>query len=47
MSQKRSELKHVYVEKEVWRRIHELKYRWGMETFSDVIKELLRRLELW
>lgn len=41
------EVKHTLLEKEVWKRIHELKYEWGKETVSDVVKELLQRLNLW
>lgn len=43
----KAEVKHIFVEKEVWKRIHELKYEWDMESVSAVIKELLRRLNLW
>ncbi len=44
---KRSDIKHLYVSKEVWKRVHELKYEWGKRSFGDVVEELLKRLGLW
>ncbi|MEM2249923.1 MAG: hypothetical protein QXH20_04245 [Candidatus Bathyarchaeia archaeon] len=42
----KAEVKHVYLSKEVWKMLHQLKYRWDKETISDVIQELLERLNL-
>jgi len=44
---KKADVKHIFISKEVWKRIHELKYQWDKETVSDVIEELLKRLNLW
>ncbi len=44
---KRADVKHVFVSKDVWKRVHELRYEWDKESFSDVVEELLKRLGLW
>jgi predicted CopG family antitoxin len=35
------EKKHVFLEKEVWKTLHELKVEWEKRSISDVIRKLI------
>jgi predicted CopG family antitoxin len=35
------ERKHVFLDKEVWKTLHELKVEWEKRSISDVIKTLI------
>jgi predicted CopG family antitoxin len=38
-----SEQKHISIDKEVWKTLHELKFKWEKRNISEVIRELLRK----
>jgi predicted CopG family antitoxin len=40
------ERKHVLIEKQLWKTLHELKIKWEKKSLSEVIKELLRRVDV-
>jgi predicted CopG family antitoxin len=35
------ERKHVFLDKEVWKTLHELKVEWEKRSISDVVKRLI------
>jgi len=38
------EKKHLFVDKEVWKQLHELKIKWEKRSVSEVIEELLKNM---
>jgi predicted CopG family antitoxin len=38
------EKKHIFINKEVWKQLHELKVKWEKRTISEVIEELLKNM---
>jgi predicted CopG family antitoxin len=38
------EKKHIFIDKEAWRQLHELKIKWEKRTINEVIKELLKNM---
>lgn len=38
--------KHIKIDKEVWKTLHELKLQWDKQNISQVVKELLKRAKI-
>jgi len=38
------EKKHIFIDKNVWKKLHELKVKWEKRTINEVIEELLKNL---
>jgi len=40
------EHKHILIEKQLWKTLHELKLKWEKRNLSEVIQELLKRVNV-
>lgn len=40
------ERKHILIEKQLWKTLHELKLKWEKRNLSEVIQELLKRVNV-
>jgi predicted CopG family antitoxin len=36
------EKKHVFINKEVWKQLHELKVKWEKRSINEVIEQLIK-----